>query len=308
MSPIKLAIVGLGKIARDQHLPSLAASADYQLVAVASPHNRLDGVPNYPDIQTLLREQPEVEAVSICTSPQVRYDIARHALEQNRHVMLEKPPGATLNEVTALVDLAQQRRLALFATWHSREAPAVEPAREWLSKRTIRSVLVTWKEDVRVWHPGQAWIWRAGGLGVFDPGINALSIITRILPQPLVLKDAELSFPSNCETPIAAQLQLQGPGGIPVRAEFDFRQTGPQRWDIDIETDAGRLLLSKGGSVMQVDGESIVAAPDSEYANLYARFAPLVRERRIDVDLAAFRLVADAFMCGRRLTVDPFIE
>jgi len=308
MSPIKLAIVGLGKIARDQHLPSLAASADYQLVAVASPHNRLDGVPNYPDIQTLLREQPEVEAVSICTSPQVRYDIARHALEQNRHVMLEKPPGATLNEVTALVDLAQQRRLALFATWHSREASAVEPAREWLSKRTIRSVLVTWKEDVRVWHPGQAWIWRAGGLGVFDPGINALSIITRILPQPLVLKDAELSFPSNCETPIAAQLQLQGPGGIPVRAEFDFRQTGPQRWDIDIETDAGRLLLSKGGSVMQVDGESIVAAPDSEYANLYARFAPLVRERRIDVDLAAFRLVADAFMCGRRLTVDPFIE
>lgn len=308
MSTIKLAIVGMGKIARDQHLPSLAANPDYQLVAVASPHHRLEGVPNYPDIQTVLREQPEIEAVSICTPPQVRYDIARHALEQNRHVMLEKPPGATLNEVAALVDLAQQRRLALFATWHSREASAVEPAREWLKQRKIRNVLVTWKEDVRVWHPGQAWIWRAGGLGVFDPGINALSIITRILPQPLVLKEAELSFPSNCETPIAAQLTMQGPEGLPVRAEFDFRQTGPQSWDIDIETDNGRLLLSKGGSVMQVDGKAIVSAPDSEYANLYARFAPLVRERCLDVDLAAFRLVADAFMCGRRVTVDPFIE
>jgi D-galactose 1-dehydrogenase len=308
VSTIKLAIVGMGKIARDQHLPSLAANPDYQLVAVASPNHRLDGVPNYRDIQTLLREQPDIEAVSICTPPQVRYEIARHALEQNRHVMLEKPPGATLNEVAALVELAQQRRLALFATWHSREASAVEPAREWLAQRKIRNVLVTWKEDVRVWHPGQAWIWRAGGLGVFDPGINALSIITRILPQPLVLKEAELSFPSNCETPIAAQLTLQGPDGLPVRAEFDFRQTGPQSWDIDIETDAGRLLLSKGGSVMQVDGKPIVAAPDSEYANLYARFAPLVRERRLDVDLAAFRLVADAFMCGRRVTVDPFIE
>jgi D-galactose 1-dehydrogenase len=308
VSTIKLAIVGMGKIARDQHLPSLAANPDYQLVAVASPNHRLEGVPNYRDIQTLLREQPDIEAVSICTPPQVRYEIARHALEQNRHVMLEKPPGATLNEVAALVELAQQRRLALFATWHSREASAVEPAREWLAQRKIRNVLVTWKEDVRVWHPGQAWIWRAGGLGVFDPGINALSIITRILPQPLVLKEAELSFPSNCETPIAAQLTLQGPEGLPVRAEFDFLQTGPQSWDIDIETDAGRLLLSKGGSVMQVDGKPIVAAPDSEYANLYARFAPLVRERRVDVDLAAFRLVADAFMCGRRVTVDPFIE
>ncbi len=308
MSPIKLAIVGLGKIARDQHLPSLAANPNYQLVAVASPHSKLEGVPSYPDIETLLREQPGIEAVSLCTTPQVRYDIARYALEQNRHVMLEKPPGATLNEVTALVDLAQQRQLALFATWHSREAAAVEPAREWLAGRKIRRVQVTWKEDVRVWHPGQAWIWRAGGLGVFDPGINALSIITRILPQPLVLKDAELSFPSNCETPIAAQLSLQGPGGLPVRAEFDFRQTGPQSWDIDIETDAGRLLLSKGGSVMQVDGQPVVQATDREYANLYARFAPLVRERRTDVDLAAFRLVADAFMCGRRSIVDPFIE
>lgn len=308
MSPIKLAIVGLGKIARDQHLPSLAANPNYQLVAVASPHNKLDGTPSYPDIETLLREQPGIEAVSLCCTPQVRYDIAHYALEQNKHVMLEKPPGATLNEVAGLVDMAQQRQLALFATWHSREAAAVEPAREWLAGRKIRSVQVTWKEDVRVWHPGQAWIWKAGGLGVFDPGINALSIITRILPQPLVLKDAELHFPSNCETPIAAELTLQGPGGLPVRAEFDFRQTGPQSWDIDIDTDDGRLLLSKGGSVMHVDGKQTVSAPDREYANLYARFAPLVRERRLDVDLAAFRLVADAFMAGRRSVVDPFIE
>jgi D-galactose 1-dehydrogenase len=308
MSPIKLAIVGLGKIARDQHLPSLAANPNYQLVAVASPHNKLEGTPSYPNIETLLREQPEIEAVSLCCTPQVRYDIAHYALEQNKHVMLEKPPGATLNEVAGLMDLAQQRQLALFATWHSREAAAVEPARDWLVGRKIRKVQVTWKEDVRVWHPGQAWIWKAGGLGVFDPGINALSIITRILPQPLVLKDAELHFPSNCETPIAAELTLQGPGGLPVRAEFDFLQTGPQSWDIDIETDDGRLLLSKGGSVMHVDGKQMVSAPDREYANLYARFAPLVRERRMDVDLAAFRLVADAFMCGRRSVVDPFIE
>src|SRR5688572_28574022 len=153
MSTIKLAIIGMGKIARDQHLPSLKANSNYQLVAVASPHNKLDGVPNYPDIETLLREQPQVEAVSISTPPQVRYDIARYALEQNRHVMLEKPPGATLNEVAAVVDLAQEIRLALFATWHSRETSTVEPARQWLASRKIRRVLVTWKDHVRVWHP-----------------------------------------------------------------------------------------------------------------------------------------------------------
>ena len=52
---------------------------------------------------------------------------------------------------------------------------------DWLAGRTIRRVECTWKEDVRVWHPGQAWIWEPG-IGVFDPGINALSVLTRILP------------------------------------------------------------------------------------------------------------------------------
>lgn len=308
MTLIRIAIVGMGKIARDQHVPALAADKNFELVAVASPRSHLDGVPNYPTLEALLRAVPQMDAVSLCTTPQVRYDIARHALEQGLHVMLEKPPGATLNEVSALIELAERQGVAFFATWHSREAAGVEPARTWLAGRVIRSVAITWKEDVRVWHPGQTWIWKAGGLGIFDPGINALSILTRILPEPVVLKDAELLFPSNCESPIAASLKLVDSHGADIRAEFDFRQTGPQSWDIDIQTDTGRLPLSKGGAVLRVDDQTIVESSDREYPNLYTKFASLVRAKRIDADLAPFRLVADAFLRGRRVEVEPFIE
>jgi D-galactose 1-dehydrogenase len=308
MTPaIRLALVGIGKIARDQHVPALAGNRAFELVAAASPHHRLDDVRHFPDLESLFAALPEVEAVSICTPPQVRYDIARHALLQGRHVMLEKPPGATLNEVSALVDLAEQHGLALFATWHSREAVAVELARKWLAERQVQRVSMMWKEDVRVWHPGQGWIWKAGGLGVFDPGINGLSILTRILAEPVVLEEATLSFPANCETPIAASLRLKS-GAAPVRIELDFLQTGVQTWEIDVETDGGRLQLSSGGRVMRIDGKLVLEGQDNEYANLYARFETLVRERRSDVDLAPFRLVADAFLCGRRVTVAPFIE
>jgi D-galactose 1-dehydrogenase len=306
--PIRIVLVGVGKIARDQHVPALAANPSYALVGAASPHHQLEGVPHFGSIEAMLDALSDVDAVSICTPPQVRYEIARYALEQGRHVMLEKPPGATLNEVSALVDLTRERNVALFATWHSREADAVEPARQWLVSRRIHRVTVTWKEDVRVWHPGQGWIWKAGGLGVFDPGINALSIITRILPGALVLEDAELAVPSNCETPIAATLRMKNEHGVLVRMELDFLQTGPQTWDIDVETDDGRLVLGRGGRSMHVNGELVVDGRDNEYASLYARFATLVRERRCDVDLAPFRLVADAFMCGRRVPAAPFIE
>jgi D-galactose 1-dehydrogenase len=93
-------------------------------------------------------------------------------------------------------------------------------------------VRIDWREDVRVWHPGQTWIWEAGGLGVFDPGINALSIATAILPRPFFLTGATLHVPENCQSPIQAELDFVDAAGAPIRAEFDFLQTGPQSWDI----------------------------------------------------------------------------
>jgi D-galactose 1-dehydrogenase len=308
MAKIKIAIVGLGKIARDQHVPSLHSSEAFELVAVASPHGKLDGVPNFSDIETLLSAMPNVKAVALCTTPQVRYDIARFALQQGRHVLLEKPPGVTVSEVLQLADLAKQRGVSLFASWHSRHARAVEPARVWLACREIARVVVTWKEDVRVWHPGQTWIWKPGGLGVFDPGINALSILTGIIPGPFALKSAELSYPGNCETPIAARLSLTGPRGAMTHVELDFLQTGRQTWDIDVETDAGFLSLSMGGSVMVVDNRPVAISSTSEYANLYTHFAELIHRGCIDVDVAPLQLVADAFLCGRHVDVEPFAE
>jgi len=161
---------------------------------------------------------------------------------------------------------------------------------------------------VRVWHPSQRWIWEGGGLGVFDPGINALSILTSLLPEALVLKQAELDFPSNCETPIAARLTLAHGAGTPVRVDLDFLQTGPQTWDIAVETDGGMLLLSMGGTKLAIDGQPVATPGAPEYASLYAHFALLVRERRVDVDLAPMQLVADALLAGRRRTVPPFVE
>lgn len=306
MSRIRIALVGVGKIARDQHVPALAGNDHFELVAAASRTHRLWGVRHFPSIEALLDGMPDLDAVAICTPPQVRYEIARLALEHDKHVLLEKPPGTTLDEVQSLVELGEDRGLALFASWHSRAAAAVEPARRLLAERNLDAVTVTWKEDVRVWHPGQDWIWKAGGLGVFDPGINALSILTHILPGPLILGDARLAFPSNCETPIAGSLQMQC-NGRPVRMELDFLQPGPPSWEIDIATAEGLIRLSKGGAVLQIGNDSPIEVTDREYAKLYETFAKLVRERKIDVDCAPLRLVGDALLCGRRTTVDPFV-
>ncbi|MBP1874471.1 D-galactose 1-dehydrogenase [Ensifer adhaerens] len=306
MPPIQIALVGVGKIVRDQHLPAIAKNGDYRLIAAASRHGTVDGVDNFKSIEAMLEAVPAIDAVSLCMPPQYRYEAARTALEAGKHVFLEKPPGATLSEVADLESLAASKGLSLFASWHSRYAPAVEAAKSFLAATTIRDVKIVWKEDVRQWHPNQEWIWAAGGLGIFDPGINALSIVTHILPRPLFITAAALEFPENRDAPIAATIAFTDADKLAVSAEFDWRQTGKQSWDIVAQTDAGEMVLSEGGAKLSIDGKIAHEEPEQEYPMLYKRFAEIIRAKTSDVDLAPLRHVADAFMLGRRKFVEAF--
>ncbi|OFA03948.1 Gfo/Idh/MocA family protein [Duganella phyllosphaerae] len=306
MSAIKLAIVGVGKIVHDQHLPAIAANPDYQLIASASRNHTVDGIPGFKSIEEMLAQMPEIEAVSLCMPPQYRYSAAHAALTAGKHVFLEKPPGATLSEVADLEALAASKGLTLFTSWHSRYAPGVQPAKAFLAANAPASMHVIWKEDVRHWHPNQDWIWQAGGLGVFDPGINALSIVTEILPERIFLSGASLEFPDNREAPIAADLHFQSAGALRVHAEFDWRQTGKQSWDVLVETAKGQVKLSDGGSRLWIDGVEQPLEKEAEYPSLYRVFADLVKAGKSDVDVAPLRHVADAFMLGKRKVVDAF--
>ncbi|WP_144160164.1 Gfo/Idh/MocA family protein [Paraburkholderia sp. BCC1885] len=305
---IRLGIVGVGKIARDQHLPAIAANAGFRLIAGASRNAQVEGVRNYKTIQELLAAEPDLDAVSLCATPQVRFEQARDALLAGKHVMLEKPPGASVVEVKLLAELANERGRSLFATWHSRHAPGVETARAWLAERDIKSVQVLWKEDVRKWHPNQDWIWQPGGLGVFDPGINALSIVTRILPRAFFLKSAELWVPSNRQTPIAANLNFTDDRDTPIRAEFDWRHGSEELWQIEVTTGSGVLRLSQGGKLLHIDGAAVNVGPEREYPGLYERFFELVSSGASDVDLRPLEHVADALLLGHRHAVEAFVD
>jgi D-galactose 1-dehydrogenase len=308
VTPIRLALVGLGKIARDQHLPSIAADPRFTLVAIVSRNAELDGVAHFTALADLLASDVAVDAVALCTPPQPRHALAHLALAAGKHVMLEKPPGATLSEVEDLRLAAAARSLTLQTTWHSRYAVGVEPAREWLAERAIKAVRINWKEDVRVWHPGQDWIWEAGGLGVFDPAINALSIVTRILPRPFFLSKGVLHVPENRQSPIQAELDFRDAAGAPIRAELDFLQTGPQSWDIEVDTDDGQLKLTNGGAKLYIDGQLIQEGPDREYPGLYDAFARLIADGASDVDVSPLRHVADAFLLSERVAAPAFVE
>src|SRR3954464_2137282 len=219
---LKIGLLGIGKIARDQHIPALRADRSFELVACASRNASVDGIANFPDLAAMLAAVKDLDCISICTPPQAHFDAALASLRAGCHVMLEKPPTATTRQIALLADEARRLDRTLFQTWHSRFAASVDAARDWLRTRALTGGKITWKEDVHHWHPGQQWIWDPGGFGVFDPGINALSVLTEVLSNEVCVEAAVLEFPENQQAPIAANLQLRTADGITIAAEFDF--------------------------------------------------------------------------------------
>src|ERR1700733_9017068 len=116
MTATRIAITGLGKIALDQHVPAITGNSDFELVA-------------------------------LCTPPTGRLALAITALRAGKHVLLEKPPSATLAEADVLAAVAAETGQVVFATWHSRFNPAVEEARRLLKGRRLRRLHIDWRED-----------------------------------------------------------------------------------------------------------------------------------------------------------------
>jgi len=310
MAKQKIAVIGIGKIAQDQHLPVIDKSPDFELAAVVS--TRGVGHRDVPVFRTpaeLYKAMPDVKLVSICTPPGVRHAFVREAIDAGKDVLLEKPPTPTITEFEDLVAHGEKNGRVLFQTWHSRYNAAVDATRLILKDEGVDSVRIDWRESVRKWHPGQEWVWEPGGFGVCDPGINALSIFTRIMPFPVFVESAKLKFPANRQTPVDVEIVFKsGQKHKPkLSAGFNWLEESGEIWTISITTRKGsELKLERGGSVLKVDDRETVANPGEEYEAIYERFAKLLKKGKSEMDGSPLRLVGDAFLLGARENVEDF--
>ena len=305
MRPIRIAILGFGKIAADQHVPAIRGNRRLELVGCSSRSGQGIGQ-LFNDWRELIRNSEGLEAVAITTPPGPRYAMARECILAGLHCLLEKPPTTGLAQISDLACLAEAQQVSLFTTWHAQHHSTVDAAAAALAGKRIASMQIVWHEDVHKWHPGQAWIWQPGGFGVFDPGINAFSIATKIFPGALFVEAAELSVPANGQTPIAAEVTFSSPQADgPLTASLDWRRVEGEEWTITVLTSEGsEVRLEHGGSRLVIDGKPSDDDGPGEYPDIYRLFVDLVDERRSLVDLAPLRLVADCLLVGRTRTVE----
>ena len=307
MPPCRIAVIGLGEIGLKRHLPLIAAHPGFEIVASAKRHPVATtiGGRQYRDYREMLAAESAIEAVAICTPPEGRSAIALDAIAAGKHVLLEKPPFATLAEYRLVRQAARRGGVSLLGAWHSQFNPAVERARDILADEQVAGLEMIWNEDVAVYHPGQEWIWQPGGFGVFDAGINGISILTQTLPEPLVVRAATLRIPRHAHTPIAVDIEFAAPRqGDRLHAEMDWRVKDAER-SIAVLTRSGhRLWMPNSGRRLELDGTVLCDDRNLEYQRIYDRFAELIASGESQLDEKPLAVVADAYLIGRTLADD----
>jgi predicted dehydrogenase len=311
-----IGLIGYGEIGRLQHVRILASPPTrhtFRLVAVADPrlphdlrlsHGGLD-VTCHADYRELLARR-DIDAVSVCTPTQTHYCIAAHALRAGKDVLLEKPPTMTVEELLRLQEIASGGGRVLYTAFHAIHHRAIEEVRARLATAEVTTVQIVWREDWRKWHSDQHWPWQAGGGGVFDPGINALSVLCYVLPDvTLEVTSAEFLVPSDADTPGTVKINFAFPNGS-GQAFFNWLDETEEVWNITFTTKGDQIYLIENLSTLKKNGVVCVAEQDEEeYVGVYERFSQLLAQRTSAVSTAELKFIENASHIATRHTVGP---
>lgn len=116
---IRVGVIGYGywgpNIVRNLHSLDTAqveAVCDYSSAALARVRKAYPGVETCSDANEILRS-PKIDAVAVVTPVWTHYALAKEALENGKHVFVEKPFTSNAEQAEELIELAARKRLTI---------------------------------------------------------------------------------------------------------------------------------------------------------------------------------------------------
>jgi len=128
---IGLGIIGTGIAARELHLPALERLRDkFEIVCVCNHTEQkarefsalVGNVPFYLDYRDLLKD-PKVRAVDLVLPIELNLQVTSDSLDAGKHVIVEKPIAATLDDAKAMAGLPRKYKLVMMVAENYRYNP-----------------------------------------------------------------------------------------------------------------------------------------------------------------------------------------
>ena len=189
------ALIGFGQVAQNAHVPAFHSSEDVEIVAVADTAPALraqaaqafPGAKTYASLKDLLAGEKRLDFVDLATPPWLHGAQALEALEQDLHVLCEKPLTLDVSQLRQLAQSAARREKTVFTVHNWAYAPIWAKAQELLAQGAIGEPRHAELHVLRTKPaPGQQGDWRmdrrlAGGGILVDHGWHNLYLLRRCL-------------------------------------------------------------------------------------------------------------------------------
>ncbi|WP_395344435.1 Gfo/Idh/MocA family protein [Ningiella sp. W23] len=303
---LKIAVIGLGNIAK-QHIENIISAQvqGVELVAVCSrTRSELSeeyGLAHYQDYKSLI-DSKLADAVIIATPTMTHFEIAKYALQNNIHVMLEKPIGLSSFEGEQLI--TYQKKDTKFALMlNQRTAPVFTKMKSIVESGILGNIQRTHWTMTNWFRPEiyfQVSDWRAtwrgeGGGLLVNQAIHNLDVFQWICGLPIQIRgfcEFGKYHDIEVEDEVTAYLKYQnGATGIFVASTGEA--PGVNR--LEIAGDKGALIFN-AGKLTLVENMQSTAAFNKQTNDMFGMPDSRSKPVLIDEDVNQHALVMNNFI------------
>lgn len=145
MKKIKAAVAGMGFIGT-AHVEALRRLNNVEVAAICGSRRSIRekaeelGIENYTSNYNEILNNPEIDAVHICTPNYLHYQMAKDALNAGKHVICEKPLTTTKEEAEELLALAREKGLIHATNFNIRFYPLMHQLKTMIEKGDLGEI------------------------------------------------------------------------------------------------------------------------------------------------------------------------
>ena len=257
-SKIKLAIVGAGRMGIT-HYSIINSNPAIEMVAVADPSTliltmmeKYLPVKTYKDYNDLL-EKEAVDAILVCTPPNLHFPIIKKAAEKKIHVFVEKPFTTKVKEATELMHIFSGTRLVNQVGYVNRFNDIFRKVKEFLNEGLIGNV-IRFKSEMfscTITGSDESSGWRAtresGGGAVFEMASHAIDLVNFLVGKPDKITGSSLNsiYSKNVEDAVSSTFIYKN--GITGTLYINWSDTSYRKPTnkMEIFGDGGRILADQ---------------------------------------------------------------
>jgi predicted dehydrogenase len=209
-SKVGVAVVGVGFVGGQAHVPSFNKIEGSELVALGAfterrvkPLAEQYGVKYYLDYDRLL-EDPKIQAVALAVPTPMHFELAMKAIKKGKHVLCEMPLAPTTDKVRELQRAAENAHVILMPILQFRFAPVYVKTKEMIDSGTIgEPIAFTFREFIPAssiaeqWPVG-SWAWnieKSGGYPDFTLSVWSIDMFRWLLKSEIVDVDWMANYP-----------------------------------------------------------------------------------------------------------------